>query len=59
MATKVTNVPSTLQNWCQLVRGNVTPCAADIRLKRKQEALWHIKEMEEAIAELKQIANAL
>lgn len=60
MATqKVTNVPSRLQNWCQLVRTNVTPCAADIRLQRKREALMHIDEMKVAIKELEKIANAL
>lgn len=56
---ETTNVPSTLQNWCQVVRGNVTPCAADIRLGRKAEALWHLDEMEEAIAQLRAFANAI
>jgi len=60
MATqKVTNVPSRLQNWCQLVRTNVTPCAADIRLQRRAEALSHIAEIEEATAQLKAIALAI
>ncbi len=56
---ETTNVPSKLQNWSQLVRGNVTPCAADIRLGRKAQALWHIAEMEEAVAQLRAMAEAI